>query len=215
MGAAVSAGAADEGTLVETLRCHACGCHWRQRADSGDCECPSCGGDFVERMGVAVAAPRPRLQVSEETLRQVMASNAADGSASGEGISMQELMMNLAQFGLMGGGDPGDSGLDPAMREAMERSLRDSEAQPKLPPPASKKATAKLKEISYTGPSVLKGQDSTCVVCSEEYQKGDKLQQMPCSHMFHTDCLTPWLKSTNSCPVSHVLSAAYAGVCVY
>eukprot|EP00961_Rhodomonas_salina_P186658 2520064-Rhodomonas_salina.3 len=41
MGAAVSAGAADDDSLVESLRCHACGCYWRQHADATDRQCPS------------------------------------------------------------------------------------------------------------------------------------------------------------------------------
>jgi E3 ubiquitin-protein ligase AIP2 len=32
---------------------------------------------------------------------------------------------------------------------------------------------------------------------------GDEVQIMPCSdgHVFHPDCLAPWLKERNSCPV--------------
>lgn len=32
---------------------------------------------------------------------------------------------------------------------------------------------------------------------------GDVVQIMPCSdgHVFHPDCLAPWLKEHNSCPV--------------
>ena len=41
MGAAVSSGAMEEGTLVQTLKCHACGCNWRQPASEEE-ELPKC-----------------------------------------------------------------------------------------------------------------------------------------------------------------------------
>ena len=56
MGAAISAGAVDEGALVQTLKCHACELNWRQPAaseDDGPPQCPECRSDFVERLSAA------------------------------------------------------------------------------------------------------------------------------------------------------------------
>ena len=33
--------------------------------------CPQCGGDFVERMSIGIAAARPRIPINAEMLRQV------------------------------------------------------------------------------------------------------------------------------------------------
>jgi len=40
-----------------------------------------------------------------------------------------------------------------------------------------------------------------CPVCMEDFVVKDTVTQLPCKHIFHPDCLTPWLKSNGSCPV--------------
>ena len=41
----------------------------------------------------------------------------------------------------------------------------------------------------------------TCTVCCESINVDTKGMFMPCGHVYHPDCLTPWLESHNSCPV--------------
>lgn len=38
-----------------------------------------------------------------------------------------------------------------------------------------------------------------CTICQEKIEKTSK--RMPCKHEFHEQCLIPWLKLKNSCPV--------------
>ena len=39
-----------------------------------------------------------------------------------------------------------------------------------------------------------------CAVCQDEFAAGDEHLRMPCSHLFHKDCLMPWLRDHNTCP---------------
>ncbi|VVU94534.1 Ring finger domain [seawater metagenome] len=40
----------------------------------------------------------------------------------------------------------------------------------------------------------------SCSICLDEFQEGDIAVILPCHHIFHKDCLEPWLLKENSCP---------------
>jgi hypothetical protein len=40
-----------------------------------------------------------------------------------------------------------------------------------------------------------------CVICMEDFKNGDKSTNLPCLHMFHTNCIQSWLKTQNTCPI--------------
>jgi len=41
----------------------------------------------------------------------------------------------------------------------------------------------------------------TCSICLCEYEKGEKLIQLPCKHVFHEDCITSWTDHNTRCPL--------------
>lgn len=67
-------------------------------------------------------------------------------------------------------------------------------------PPASKSAVEALPAVKISECHLSTG-SSQCAVCLEEFELGVEARQMPCKHMFHSDCIVPWLKLHSSCPV--------------
>ena len=41
----------------------------------------------------------------------------------------------------------------------------------------------------------------TCSVCICDFELGSQGMFLPCGHTFHPDCIKPWLKDHNTCPV--------------
>ncbi|KAJ6798714.1 putative E3 ubiquitin-protein ligase RING1 [Iris pallida] len=66
-------------------------------------------------------------------------------------------------------------------------------------PPASKAAVESMPTINIDPSHV--GMDSYCAVCMEKFELGAEAREMPCKHIYHQDCILPWLSLRNSCPV--------------
>ncbi|KAH0456934.1 hypothetical protein IEQ34_014841 [Dendrobium chrysotoxum] len=68
-------------------------------------------------------------------------------------------------------------------------------------PPASKSAVEALPIIKISEEMVAGDVEAQCAVCKDEFELGDEAMQMPCKHIYHQDCIVPWLELHNSCPV--------------
>ncbi|KAL6964835.1 RING-type E3 ubiquitin transferase [Sarracenia purpurea var. burkii] len=40
-----------------------------------------------------------------------------------------------------------------------------------------------------------------CVICQMRYKRGDRQINLPCKHIYHTECCTKWLSINKTCPV--------------
>jgi E3 ubiquitin-protein ligase RNF115/126 len=40
-----------------------------------------------------------------------------------------------------------------------------------------------------------------CIICISGFVMGDIIMTIPCSHVFHMDCLTTWLMINGVCPL--------------
>lgn len=67
-------------------------------------------------------------------------------------------------------------------------------------PPASKQAVEALMDVTVDE-KLMSSDLAQCAVCQDDYEIGMVVKEMPCKHVFHSDCLLPWLELHNSCPV--------------
>ncbi|XP_008788576.1 probable E3 ubiquitin-protein ligase RHC1A [Phoenix dactylifera] len=67
------------------------------------------------------------------------------------------------------------------------------------PPPASQSAIDAMPTVKINQRH-LRG-DSHCPVCKDIFELGSEVREMPCQHLYHSDCIVPWLIQHNSCPV--------------
>ncbi|KAI3783414.1 hypothetical protein L1987_42495 [Smallanthus sonchifolius] len=66
-------------------------------------------------------------------------------------------------------------------------------------PRASKAAIESLPTIEFEEKHIHT--DPYCAVCKEPFELGTEAKEMPCKHLYHSDCILPWLALRNSCPV--------------
>jgi len=45
---------------------------------------------------------------------------------------------------------------------------------------------------------------SDCSICLMEYDDGESVKSLPCTHRFHSACIDKWLESHNTCPVCKI-----------
>ncbi|XP_014322668.1 E3 ubiquitin-protein ligase RNF126 isoform X4 [Myotis yumanensis] len=67
------------------------------------------------------------------------------------------------------------------------------------PPPADKEKIQALPTVTVTEEHVGSGLE--CPVCKDDYELGERVRQLPCNHLFHDNCIVPWLEQHDSCPV--------------
>lgn len=66
-------------------------------------------------------------------------------------------------------------------------------------PPASKAAIESMPTVEICEAQV--SCEMHCAVCKEAFELGVEARELPCKHIYHSDCILPWLTVRNSCPV--------------
>lgn len=191
--------------------------------------CPDCGGGFVEEIDAHRRSNRHHISPSssgshvntspapEHSRTRRSRRNSGDHSPfnpvivlrgemgssyelyydDGSGSGLRPLPESMSEF-LMGSGF--DRLLDQLTHLEMNGIGRFDHS------PASKASIESLPTIKIGSGHVVI--DSHCAVCKERFEIDTEAREMPCSHIYHSDCILPWLSIRNSCPVCrHELAA--------
>ncbi|KAK1371957.1 RING-type E3 ubiquitin transferase [Heracleum sosnowskyi] len=93
----------------------------------------------------------------------------------------------------------GDYVVGPGLEQLIQQ-LSENDPNRHGPPPAAKSAVEGLKSVEIRD-EMSDGDYWQCAVCMEIFEVGVEAKEMPCKHLFHSDCILPWLEMHNSCPV--------------
>ncbi|KAB5524232.1 hypothetical protein DKX38_021981 [Salix brachista] len=108
----------------------------------------------------------------------------------------------------MGGMDPtgfrvpanlGDYYIGPGLEQLIQQ-LAENDPNRYGTPPAAKSAVENLPDVKVVEES-MQSDSSQCAVCKDNFELGEVAKQIPCKHIYHKDCIMPWLELHNSCPV--------------
>jgi E3 ubiquitin-protein ligase RNF115/126 len=77
--------------------------------------------------------------------------------------------------------------------------LMDQNSGSTAPPPASADAIAALPRRKVTADLMADGKVE-CSICMEDLEIGAEITVLPCDHLFHPDCIKPWLLTHDTCP---------------
>ncbi|GAA5866492.1 hypothetical protein JCM3774_004701 [Rhodotorula dairenensis] len=69
------------------------------------------------------------------------------------------------------------------------------------PQPAPDEMIEKLPRLKISQDVLDMDSITTCGVCLDAFQLDDSAVALPCKHLYHEDCLVPWLKTSGTCPI--------------
>uniref|UniRef100_A0A5B7BRV4 RING-type E3 ubiquitin transferase n=1 Tax=Davidia involucrata TaxID=16924 RepID=A0A5B7BRV4_DAVIN len=93
----------------------------------------------------------------------------------------------------------GDYFIGPGLEQLIQH-LAENDPNRYGTPPASKSAVEALPSIKADD-QLLSSDLAQCAVCKDDFERGMEVKQMPCKHVYHSDCILPWLELHNSCPL--------------
>ncbi|XP_030456319.1 E3 ubiquitin-protein ligase RING1-like [Syzygium oleosum] len=168
----------------------------------------------------ATAAPAATFDLQNPGLFSIPSSSPSGGSENlfdpfaflmnhlqdlqSSGAQIQFVVENSPSEGRGGGGFRLPANIDdyfmgPGLEQLIQQ-LAENDPNRHGTPPASKSAVENLPTIKVTE-ELQNSEMNQCAVCQDDFEKDMEVKQMPCKHIYHADCLLPWLELHNSCPV--------------
>ena len=73
--------------------------------------------------------------------------------------------------------------------------LMQQDSSERGPPPAAKNVVENLPCVKISAEQLQNNPD--CAVCKDEFAVDTEARRLPCDHLFHSDCILPWLEQVS------------------
>ncbi|KAL3824971.1 hypothetical protein ACJIZ3_021000 [Penstemon smallii] len=221
------AGNPDNGGPHKQYFCHQCEQHVGivpPPSPTAELVCPNCHGEFLEESETHHSNPNPNpfsttnnstypgfpliftsSSNSPGAAVSFSLSSRPDGGNGDLSAIFHRFINNLRASGqnVQYLGDRGmnlpDYFVGPSLEQLIQQ-LVENDPNRYGTPPASKSSVEGLPDIKITE-EMLASDSSQCAVCKDSFELNEEGKQMPCNHIYHKECIMPWLVLHNSCPV--------------
>lgn len=175
------------------------------------------GASFGVQMSGSLGAGGPAGQMFSFTIP--MAASMGAAGFNSDAIALETILQQLlSNVGGPGGlpvdvnlpfpflqvlhGNPGDyawgsQGLDTVITQLLNNLDASG------PPPMPAEDIEKLPTVEVTETETSK--NLQCTVCMEDFALKESVRQLPCGHLYHNDCIVPWLEMHRTCPICRKL----------
>ncbi len=176
-------------SVTKNYWCHLCKCEFSKLfVENTDVRCRDCGKTFCEEINNSLTDEHPS-QYQPYVVNQQPQLRGIRGSETSPILDMLQSLLSYNEDTHM---------------ENIISYLMANDPNKYGNPPASKDEVSKLRKVTVdenNKEEIRKmSSEHLCSVCKDDYESGQNLIQLPCSHLFHDDCILPWLKERNSCP---------------
>lgn len=144
----------------------------------------------------------PQLDRLDNVLLEFLQSLTQGGTGVDVDMESGGVGVNLGPFGagnhMFFMGNPGDyawgrEGIDAIVTQLL------NQMETSGPPPLAKDKIAEIPTVAVTADDVSR--KLQCSVCWEDFKLEEQVRKLPCSHIYHENCIVPWLDLHGTCPI--------------
>ncbi|KAL9556353.1 hypothetical protein MBANPS3_001904 [Mucor bainieri] len=159
---------------------------------------PNLGATLAAAAAAAAANPEERNEDADNT--NPGTRNTNEDRRGNHIANLLQFLSDMTGGAFDGGmvGNPNDyvfsqTALDNIITQLMEQNGGHA------PPPAPEQVIESLQKRPLTDKE--KSQETDCAVCKDQFESQEQVIELPCEHIFHDECIKPWLKLNSTCPV--------------
>jgi E3 ubiquitin-protein ligase RNF115/126 len=180
-------------SITKSYWCHICKKEFQKLyIENTDIQCRFCSSNFCEEIRQDNTSDHPS---TFQPFERIQSNNTFRQSRPRTSSSFLDLLINLLAHH------------EDAEMENIINYIMQNDTNRYGNPPASKRVIERLDKVTVTEENIkcLRkdsniDEEHSCSVCKDIFELSQNLLYLPCKHVYHEDCILPWLKERNSCP---------------